>query len=207
MRLIETSKVINEMSTSALNEQSLNLAGWLSVIFAVLHIPYTIYVVLVDITEQNVLSVYLTGVLDTILLAMYVYVMIIFRRLLNQKASFHDLDTLITILIWATIAVWFFGLVTLPFIGSESLAIAAVVFLILLGILTVVYGVKLLSCDDALFGHLKMLAYLNIAGGILAGSVVLAVIAPIATAAAAVVAALVFFKSSKLIRDQGSLVS
>ena len=84
---------------------------------------------------------------------------------------------------------------------------AAVVFLILLGNLTVVYGVKLLSCDDALFGHLKMLAYLNIAGGILAGSVVLAVIAPIATAAAAVVAALVFFKSSKLIRDQGSLVS
>ena len=79
--------------------------------------------------------------------------------------------------------------------------------LVPLGVVQAVFGFKLLNCDDDLFGHLKKLAYLTIAIGILLGTIVLAVVVPIVSAVADVVLALIFFRGAKIISEHGSLSS
>lgn len=201
------------MVTNVLDEKSLNLAGWLSVVSAVLVLPlstigfFTGWFAMEDDLGVGVL--YLIAFLNTGYSVIGVYILVMFRRLLNQKAAFHDVDMFIKLMIGLTIAVTVVGLIT-PVLSSTAtgiVGIASIVLLMPFGVVAIVFGIKLLNCDDDFFGHLKPFSYLTIATGVLYGSVVLILFAPLTDAVSSVLLALVFFKSAKLVRTQGSLAN
>jgi len=190
-----------------LDKKSLNLAGWLSIIAAGLIIPGLAISVSLEVAEEKRFALLLLEMLYNIgygLISVYLFVM--FKRLLNQKASFHEVDTYINLLIWLTIAHVALNVIVLPYPEAKKLLETATLFLLIpIGLIHVVFGAKLLKSEDNLFGYLKPLSYLTIATGMMMALIVLALFAMITCIIGDVILALVFFKSAKLIQTQGSL--
>ena len=193
-----------------LDEKTLNFAGWLAVVGAVISIPYVVLSFMMGFVESpSVQLLYLNSLGQIGMTALTIYLLVILRRVLNQKADFHAVDDFITIMIWLLVATTVAGVITngLPSETQEKIGLLIILLLVPFGVVGAVFGFKLLNCDDDLFGHLKKLAYLNIATGILLGTIVLAVVAPIVSAIADVVLALIFFRGAKIISEHGSLSS
>ncbi len=190
-----------------LNEKNLNLAGWLSVVTAVLSFPLLAISFISGMAEDKSASLlYLEALFNTGYVAIYVYIFITFKRLLNQKAGFYDVDKYITFLIWINIIITAVSIITLPFAkAQEIIGIALIILLIPFGIIYVVFGIKLLNCEDNLFGYLKPFSYLTIATGIMITVVVLMLFGMITSIISDVILALIFFKAAKLLQTQGSL--
>ncbi len=190
-----------------LDEKNLNLAGWLSIIAAGLIIPgLAISLSLEMAKEKSFALLSLEGLYNIGYGLISVYLFVMFKRLLNQKASFHEVDTYINLLIWLTIAHMALNVIALPFTEAKELLEMGMYFLLIpIGLIHVVFGAKLLKSEDNLFGYLKPLSYLTIATGIMMALIVLALFAMITCIIGNVILALVFFKSAKLIQTQGSL--
>ena len=76
-----------------------------------------------------------------------------------------------------------------------------------LGVIYVFLGIKLLNCEDNLFGYLKPFSYLTIATGIMTAVVVLVFFGFITAIISDIILALIFFKAAKLMQTQGSISS
>ena len=191
-----------------LDEKTLNVAGWLAVVSAVITIPYVVLLIMMEfVGSPSVQLLYLDSLGQIGITALSIYVLVIFRRVLNQKADFHAVDNFITILIWITVALTVVGVINngLSSETQENIGLLIILLLVPLGVVWAVFGFKLLNCDDDLFGHLKKLAYLTIAIGILLGTIVLAVVVPIVSAVADVVLALIFFRGANVISEHGRM--
>lgn len=192
-----------------LNEKNLNLAGWLSVVSAVLALPVLIISFISGILEdKSATLLYLEALLNTGYVVLYVYILIMFRRLLNEKSAFHDVDKYFTFLIWINISITVISIIALPFPEAQSIiGIGVLVLLIPFGVIYVVFGIKLLNCEDNLFGYLKPFSYMTIVTGVMIAVIVLALLGIITTMISDVILALIFFKAAKLIQTQGSLTN
>lgn len=192
-----------------LNEKNLNLAGWLSVVSAVLALPVLIISFISGILEdKSATLLYLEALLNTGYVVLYVYILIMFRRLLNEKSAFHDVDKYFTFLIWINISITVIGIIALPFPEAQSIiGIGVLVLLIPFGVIYMVFGIKLLNCEDNLFGYLKPFSYMTIVTGAMIAVIVLALLGIITTMISDVILALIFFKAAKLIQTQGSLTN
>lgn len=186
-----------------LNEKNLILAGWLSVVLALLAFPSIIIGIISGIAEEkNPILDYLTASINIGYTIIYVYVMVIFKRLLNQKASFYDVDKYIIFSIWINILITIISIVALPFTQLEEITgILAVVFLIVFGVIYTVFGIKLLNCDDDLFGYLKSFSYLTIISAIMIATIILMPFGIITSTISDIVLAIIFFKASKIYRN------
>ncbi len=192
-----------------LNEKNLNLAGWLSVAAAALAFPLLIISFISGIIgNTNTSLLYIEALFSTGYVALYVYIFVMLKRLLNEKAAFHDVDNYITLIIWMNIAITAVSIITLPFTGAQGvIGIGILLSLIPLGVIYVVFGIKLLNCEDDLFGYLKPFSYLTIATGIMTAAVVLILLGIVTAIVSDVILALIFFKTAKLVQTQGPLVS
>lgn len=190
-----------------LNEKNLILAGWLSVVLALLAFPSIIIGIISGIAqEKNPILDYLTALLNIGYTVVYVYVMVIFKRLLNQKASFYDVDKYIIFSIWLNILITIISIIALPFTQLEEImGILSVVILIPFGVIFTVFAIKLLNCDDNLFGYLKPFSYLTIASGIMIATVILLPFGLITSIISDIILAIIFFKASKTYRNTSKI--
>lgn len=195
-----------ESGGTMLNEKNLYLAGWLCVAAALLTALIGSLGVVSGITQEKGPNLLWLEILsDTVYQFIWVYLLVMLRSLLNQKASFHGSDKHINLLIWITIAYIAFNLITYALPGMQQIRETGLfAALVPLGIIYAVFGASLLRCGDDLFGYLKPFSYLVIATGIMSASVILAIFALITEIVADVILALIFFNSAKLLQGRGS---
>ncbi len=182
-----------------INEKSMKLAGWLSVVAAITIIPIMLVGFLSGLNGMsNTFYNYASSILNAGYTGLFIYIYILLRRLLNDLANFHKTDAYITGFIWINIIIAVAGLVATPFPGLIGLhSIVTTVLLIPLGIIYVVFGVKLLGCSHPLFGYLKPLAYSIILSGIFTAIFFMAILAVIPIVISNIIMALIFFKACK----------
>ncbi len=190
-----------------LTEKNLNLAGWIAIASAVLAIPLVALGIMSGVAEdEGVAMLLLETILSMGALILYVYILIMLRRLLNEMANFNKVDKYITLLIWFNVIVTVISVMALPVTELQAImGIAVLLLLIPLGIIYVVVGVKLLHCEDDLFGYLKPYSYLTIATGVMVAVIVLVPFGIITSIIADVILALIFFKAAKQVKTQGAL--
>jgi hypothetical protein len=113
--------------------------------------------------------------------SMGVLAMIRLRRLFNERFEFHRLDTVISLLIAGVIAITataLTGRILLP-PGDVAMPLTLIylvpilVFGIGMGVLSLIFGFRLLELDEDPYRLFKLYAYLSIAGGLCYVSVVL----------------------------------
>ena len=188
-----------------LTNKNLTYAAWLSLILAVILIPASlIELIAADVPPHRqrfvVTRLALGSVIPTII---SIYLLYLFRLVLNQRANFHGLDSLITVFIWVQVVGLF--VVVLFRQPTEQNHLIILAFSVIVGVLGIIYGVKLLGCGDSLFGMRKNLAYADIATGVLMASIAGLILAPIAGTVALIFQSFIFFRAARVLQTHSSL--
>jgi hypothetical protein len=189
-----------------LNSKSLKLAGWFSIVSAVVTLPMMALSLYSGfMAEENTSISSLEVIFSIAYTILYVYIFLVFRRLLNEKSGFHEVDRYITTLIALNVVLTALCLLMLLFPELEETAsIVVLVLMVPMGVVATIFGIKLLNCSDNLFGYLKPFAYLNLATGLMLVSVFLMLFTMLTSIAADVVLAIIFFNSANLMeKEQG----
>ena len=80
---------------------------------------------------------------------------------------------------------------------STSIRLAIdLIFIIIIGIIQIIFGIKLLKCENDLFGYKKVLSYLSIISGGLLVTVILSPIAMLIEIACDIYFAKIFFAAN-----------
>ena len=126
------------------------------------------------------------------------------KKLLNEQYHFHDTDRQIDLMIMANVGAGILVLVGLFFTPmKETLGIAAIVVMVLLGIVQVQFGYRLLKLQNDLGGMLKPFCYSNVITGIFIASVVLLIVGVVTSAISDLMLGTIFFSVAKLAREPG----
>lgn len=180
--------------------KQLKLLGWLAIVSAVIAIPNFVSAVLLAKTPG-------IGVKCTILMldltdtGLYVYIVLNFKQWLNSQFQFHEVDTYIFILVIGAIVLSLFNMLQffVEFTGQTKMIMATfqLVIVVVLGIIGVIFGVKLLHLPDNLYGLLRPLSYLWIASSSCLVTVILAPLALIISVVECIILAMIFFRAAK----------
>jgi hypothetical protein len=175
--------------------ERLRLAGWLSITNAVLTIPS----VALELARHTSAAAYEVKIGSLLLgiagLLLSIYILVALKELLNTRFGFHDTDTLISIFIWATIAltaITIFGVV-FPEL-EEATRFVVVTVVVPLGVVMIVFGRKLTRLPNTLHGLLKPFAYAQIASGFCFATVMLAPLGVLASAVGDVILGMIFLR-------------
>ncbi len=174
-------------------------AGWLAIISAVLLVPEISLAALAEFYSST-LTIFVIPI-HIANLIIGIYLLYMFRKLLNDQFNFHSIDVIITILIIVNIISFFVGLVelTMSLIGTgkiiqDSMSIVTVILFIPYCILTIVFGVKLLNLKEDLYGMQKPFAYTTIASGVCGATLILAPLGLITAVVALVMQGMIFLR-------------
>lgn len=184
-----------------INENNLKTAGWIALACSVLAtvIFYILY------NEYDLYSHPLVAAMNVVYSALYIHMFIMLKKLLNQYALFHDTDLWITFLIWMNAI-----LATANLIGALDsnviVGIVSALLMIPMGILYIVFAVKILKCINNLFGYLKVFAYLNFVAGVLMATLFLAITGILVSIGATITLALIFFKAAREHHDPNVVI-
>jgi hypothetical protein len=102
-----------------------------------------------------------------------IYVLIIFRRLLNERHSFHKVDTLIVALICCNAAAAIIVVMELLLNTPVAAMSGFMIVYVLSSLISIVYAVRLLKLEFNLSGLLKPYVYSTIVAGLLGVTLVL----------------------------------
>jgi hypothetical protein len=161
-------------------------AGWLAIAGAIMILPLMATGVIMDIVFQK--TGYMNPLFSGLYLSFYVvqvvfvlYAFYRFKIYLNEMLQFRKTDILILIIITGAIIISTIGLTgrVVTWMGAPEQVQAVFVAGLFavgvpLGILSVIFGIKLLDIKDSASRLLKPYAYLNIAGGICFATFILA---------------------------------
>jgi hypothetical protein len=175
-----------------------NLAGWLAILYAVMLVPQIVFGFIVEKTASGnpVAETFMT-LLNLAGYALVIYVLAMFRHLLNERFDFHEVDIFIWILIWANVLFAGLGLVALVPVLERPLGFMVLALFVPYSIITAVLGFKLLHLKDDLFGLLKPYAYTTIALGILGATILLMPIALFIQIAALIIQGMIFLRAKE----------
>jgi len=136
-----------------------------------------------------------------------VYVLLMFRKLLNERYNYHGIDTLIIISIWWSILFQISSLGLKAYailLGLEPRLSVALVYLayitvamLTIGVVDILIAVRLLKIKDKLNDLLRAFAYITIIGGILEASVVLSPLALILIPVTCVILGMIFLREKE----------
>lgn len=150
------------------------LAGWLSILQAVIILPKVgvdLFVEYLTPSGYGILQLFIG--FDVVSKLLGIYVLFMFRRLLNERHSFHNADKLINALIFCYAAfalIWALDLVLNP---QFSVLFALPIIYVLSSLISIVYAIRLLKLESNLSGLLKPYVYTTIAGGVFGVTIVL----------------------------------
>jgi hypothetical protein len=180
-----------------MTKERLNIAAWLSITSAVIAIPIFVLSVFLASrsgTGQKLLEI----LLQLISVGIFVFIFSSLRQLLNTRFDFYGTDTLINILIWVNIGATVLTIFTalLPSLKTP-VRILDILLLIALGLIFIVFAIKLLRLPDSLFGMLKHFSYLSIASGFCFATILLIPLGLLANAVADIVLGVIFFRAAE----------
>lgn len=136
-----------------------------------------------------------------VLVALSIYVYLIFKKLLTEKSGYRAANLGISLYILASILAAF----TAPFTDNAdatlTTTVVTVIELIVSGSITIYIGIQLLRCEDPLFDQGKLVAYLTLATGITMTSVILAPIGVLVSFALEIAMAIMFFRASHALAE------
>ncbi len=173
--------------SAVMNENPYRTAGWLSIVAAVLFpLAFVMSIVqgLIGIAKFRYQGPTIgpSDLLFVMFTVIAVYTLIIFRRLLNERYNFSDIDLWITFsIIWSilfqvvsiTLRAVVIVLWPIPQMTYTLLSIGfMVVFMPLGGIIDIVVAIKLLRVKERFNDLIKALAYINLVGGICMATVI-----------------------------------
>ena len=150
------------------------LAGWLSILQAVIILPK----VGVDFFAES-MSLSGSGIFQLITgfhmagKLLGIFVLFMFRRLLNERHSFYDADNPINALICCYAAAALVGAVGLTLNKHIDFMVALAIISVLSSLISIIYAIRLLKLECILSGLLKPYVYSTIAGGVLGATLVL----------------------------------
>ena len=179
-----------------MTQDRLKLAGWLSILNAVITIPSAVMGFIMGF--KNIAPNFVVIVLSVLSILIFIYILLTFKGLLNSYFNFYNVDTIIAMFIWAS--VFLTGANIVPSFLPEykvKVGIFTLMFVLLFGILNIMLGAKLLKLKEDLFGLLKPFSYLTIATGILCMTIVLLPLGMIADVISSILLAIVFFRATK----------
>jgi hypothetical protein len=138
------------------------------------------------------------AILTVVGLGLFLYVIHSFRKLLNGRFKFHDVDIYISLMIWGNVVL---AIVSLSSLGTGQLEsfmeILTVAALIAFGILSIMFATRLLRLSENLYGLLKPFSYTQIVSGICLVTVFLLPVAILAGAIADVILGVIFFRAAE----------
>ena len=186
-----------------------SLAGWLAVVQAILF-PLTIIWGLVEAGIAGRLTGMtrpFIGPSDLIMVAftgIAVYTLLMFRKLLNERYDYHELDLLILISVWWAIMFQMVGLglgvIAMVYWPIDKI-ILAVVYLIFMssamvtiGIVDILIAIKILKIKEKFGEFIRLFAYVTIVAGLCEVSVIFSPISVVLVPVSAVILALIFFR-------------
>jgi hypothetical protein len=181
----------------AITIKKLDFAGWCSITNALIAIPSLAMSWFLD-TAKGIGPRLSQAILTVVGLGLFLYVIYSFRKLLNSRFKFHDVDTYISLMIWGNIALAVLSLFSLGTGKLESfMGTLTVAALIVFGILSIMFGTRLLRLSGNLYGLLKPFCYVTIGSGICLVTIFLLPVAITAGAIADVILGVIFFRAAE----------
>ncbi len=189
-------------------------AGWATIISVILTAVFTGLRVFANLAGMQE-SMFLLPLLLLLAIAQVwctIYGILWFKRMLHDLFDFHDVDVLITAIIVMFVAASVFGIVmagvqtVVDFDHlskkeaiSFMLPILAILFMLVIpaGVLSIMFGVRLLRIPDELNGYKKVMAYTTIVGASLMCTVILAPLGGLVIMVADIFQALILFQAGK----------
>jgi len=181
----------------SITKERLNLAGWLSITNAIFTIPSIVMSMFLEKTRGDGARIS-QAILICVGVGLLVYVLLSFKKLLNDRFQFHRVDPYISLLIWGNIVLGVLDLLSLGIRGLEFLvSILSIISFIIFGIISILFGIKLLRLHDNLYGLLKPFSYLAIVSGVCFVTVILALLGVIAGVVEDVILGIIFFRAAE----------
>jgi hypothetical protein len=156
------------------------LAGWLSILQAVaVLLQAAVFLPMANFLFGRVMSLSGDEILklrtgfDVVGSLAGIYVLYMFRRLLNERLNFHKADLPIYGLIFCYAAAAIIGVTDIVMNTPYNAIIAQWIISMLSNLIGIVYAIRLIKLDDNLNGLLKPYVYLTIAGGVCGATIVL----------------------------------
>ena len=129
---------------------------------------------------------------------LYVYLMVTLRRLFHAMYAYHGTDALIGLLIKANVVSAVVGAAGLVVPALESsLAVFGIIVAVLLGILQLLFGLRLFAFSDPLGGLLRPYCWLNVVTGFCVAVIILLPVGMLTSAVADVMLGTIFFQAAR----------
>lgn len=192
---------MNDTETEGMTQDyfKYKVAGWFAFVAAALTPPIVLLSFVTEIRPRTATTLLPIIVLLGIFHLIFdLFALLQFRNFLNERYRFHEVDTLVTIIIFGSIAITF-----VMYIGKAfgALAIPMLVLLIMIGvplsIVGIIFGVKLLKLRASLYGLLKPLAYLQIIASVFFMTMVLSFVGQLVMAASNVLLGILFLQGEE----------
>lgn len=163
------------MSARSLADSHLRLAGWLSLLSAIITLPLFALAILAATETTRTSGLALLSTLTFIFhTGIYCYVYLTFRDYLHTHFSFTKVDRQINIIVGVSIAAAVLDVIAFIFSDMKDV-ISLITFLLIipLGIVSIQIGLALFQLKDTLFGLRNPFSYLLIFVGVFLVSIVL----------------------------------
>lgn len=188
--------------SAMISTQRLNRAAWLSITIAALSIPILALSVIIGAAAAfGGFSAFQARTAIALLTvgsaALFVYVFSTFRMLMEDKYGFRDTSDLIRILIVINVVIAVLSVASIPSAKVEStVGWLTLIAIIPLGIIYIVFGIKLLRLPQDLHRMLKPFSYTAIATGFCYATILLIPAGMLVGAVNAIILAIIFFRAS-----------
>lgn len=177
----------------SLIKEQIRIAGGFAITNAAVTIAIFIirnFLDLADSIKLNILNIFFT----LLSLGLFIYVFLALKKLLNHWFDFYESDRFIDLIIignvlCSTLGLWLFNNETL-------MALILTTFLLLtLGIIYIIFAIKLFSLDNNLYGLLIPFAFTIIINGLCLVSVILLPLTLVVRVVSDVILGIVFFRA------------
>ena len=143
----------------------LKIAGCLAMTSALLTLPWFMFTYTFADRNDSVIRAVEAAVLAGGL-ALFIYLLLTFRQLLHRRYAFHAADKTISLILQATITQTANSLLGLAIPElSAAVRVMGLIWLVIVGVLHMMFGVWLLQLPASLGGMHRPYCYLNIATG------------------------------------------
>jgi hypothetical protein len=151
------------------------LAGWLSILQAVVVILPKVAIDLLagPLSLSGSGMVQLISGIQAVGDLLGIYVLVMFRKLLNERHSFHRVDTLISAIIFCYVAAAILVVLELVLNAPVTVMSSLLIVYALSSLISVIYAIRLLKLEHSLSGLLKLYSYSTIVAGVFGATLVL----------------------------------
>lgn len=185
------------------------VAAWLSFASAVLSIPLVaLQIYLMAISGDYPGVKFFNVLLMAVGTPIGIFVLYMFRKLLNDRFDFHRTDRVITVIIWSMIVIFPLQIATnyMDADTSDTLWMIALgsipVFIIFQCIITILFARRLLKMNDDLYGLKRPFARWTILAVLLQATIILMPLGILASTATQIMLGVIFLRAKN---DEGIL--